>query len=262
MKIKNLKIKMKNCFLSKKFLKLFAIVVVLFTVLNFPFFVSSADASINNQINFQGKLVNSNGTNVADSSYSVVFSLYNVSSGGSAIWTETDSVTTTNGIFQVALGAVTSLPGNVDFNNNSIYLGIKVGTDSEMTPRVRFSAVPYAFNAAGLDDVVATQSATGFTMQGGTSTSSGLSFSTTGGALTFQPGIAEGLTLQSNGANGLTLDTGSGAAISIGNNNATSVAFGKGSNNTAFTFNNGTGGFIVNGTGSITFSALNAADGL
>ncbi len=62
-----------------------------------------AATGINRQINFQGKLVDNNGLNVADSTYSVVFSLYTVSANGSAIWTETDSVTTSNGIFQVAL---------------------------------------------------------------------------------------------------------------------------------------------------------------
>ncbi len=51
-----------------------------------------------------------------------------------------------------------------------------------MTPRIRFSAVPYAFNAAQLDGVVATQSANGFNLQGGTSTSSVASFNTASGA--------------------------------------------------------------------------------
>jgi len=226
--------------------------------------VASADAAtgINKQINFQGKLVDNSGLTVADSTYTVVFSLYNVSSGGSAIWTETDSVTTKNGIFQVALGANTSLPGNVDFNSDTLYLGIKVGADLEMTPRIRFTAVPYAFNAAALDGVVATQSATGFSLQGGTSTQSTLAVTTDGTGLTFQPGVAEGLTVQSNGANGLTLDTGGGAAIDIGTNNATSIAFGKTANNTAFTFNNGSGGFTVGGSGTVTLSTLSTALGL
>src|SRR5579872_5731460 len=98
---------MQNNNLSKKFLKLSVIVVVLFPILFFTFFVPPVDAAmgINNQINFQGKLVNSNGTNVADNTYTVVFSLYNLSSGGTNIWTETDSVTTSAGVFQVALGA-------------------------------------------------------------------------------------------------------------------------------------------------------------
>jgi len=243
---------------------LFGSVVGVLLIFGFLFSVSKADAAvgINKQINFQGKLVDNNGLVVADNTYSVVFSLYSVSSGGTNVWTETDSVTTKNGIFQVALGANTAFPGNVDFNSDSLYLGIKVGTDAEMTPRIRFTAVPYAFNAAALDGVVATQSATGFNLQGGTSSFSNVSFTTTAGALTLQPGVTEGLTIQSNGANGLTLDTGGSGTVSIGTNNAAAVSLGKGSNNTAFTFNNGTGGFSVNGSGIITFSALSAALGL
>ena len=149
----------------RMFLKYFSVVffVILFFVFSFSFYVLSANAAtgINREINFQGKLVDNNGLNVADSTYTVVFSLYSVSSGGTNVWTETDSVTTKAGIFQVALGANTPLPDNVYFNSDSLYLGIKVGADTEMTPRIRFTAVPYAINSASLDGVVATQSATG-----------------------------------------------------------------------------------------------------
>lgn len=118
-----------------KFFTIIPIFIVLF-FLNFDFNTKvQAAVGVNKQINFQGKLTNSDGTNVTDGNYTLVFSIYNVSSGGSATWTETDTVTTTNGIFQVALGAVTSLPGSVDFNQDTWYLGIKVGSDSEMTPR-------------------------------------------------------------------------------------------------------------------------------
>ena len=265
--MKNLKLLMQNYLIdSKIILKFFGVIffLVIFFASNFFLFSSTAFAAvgINNEINFQGKLVNSSGLDVTDGTYTVVFSLYNVSSGGTAIWTETDSVTTTAGIFQVELGANTSLPGNVNFNSSNLYLGIKVGTDAEMTPRIQFTAVPYAFNASALDGVVATESATGFNLQGGTSSQSTLQVTTSGSNLTFQPGVAEGLTVESNGANGLTLDTGGNAAINIGNNNATSFVFGKGSNNPTFNFNNGTGGFTIGGTGSITFSALSTADGL
>ena len=105
-------------------------------------------ASINPQINFQGKLTNPNGTNVTDGTYSIVFSIYTVDTGGVAVWTETQpSVSVNDGIFQVALGSITSLPGSVDFNGSSLWLGIKVGADAEMTPRVQFTASPYAFNS-------------------------------------------------------------------------------------------------------------------
>lgn len=129
---------------------------VLLAVLGFcAFFVLPfhADAAINSQINFQGKLTNTDGTNVTNGTYSIVFSIYTVSSGGTAVWTETQpSVTVTDGIFQVSLGSVTALPGSVDFKTNSLYLGVKVGADAEMTPRIRFTAAPYAFNASTADN--------------------------------------------------------------------------------------------------------------
>lgn len=111
---------------------------------------------INKQINFQGKLQNSNGTNVADGNYSVVFTLYDAASNGTNLWTETQSVSTTDGIFRVSLGSVNSALGSVNFNSDSLYLGIKVGADDEMTPRVRFTAVPYAFNAQKVNGLTVT----------------------------------------------------------------------------------------------------------
>lgn len=210
-------------------------------------FVTPAEAAsgINKQINFQGKLVDNNGLNVADSTYPVVFSLYNVSSGGSAAWTESDSVTTSNGVFQVALGAVTAFPGNVDFNSDTWYLGIKVGSDLEMTPRVRFSAVPYAFNAATLDGIVATNSASQFTITGGTNALIDL---TVNGSLTL------GSTIKPTAAGGLTLDTNGANALGIGTS-ANSITFGA-TNNPSYSFN-GTGAFTIAGGGNnnITFGS-------
>ena len=111
------------------------------------------DAAINPQINFQGKLTNPDGTNVSNGTYSIVFSLYTVASGGTAVWTETQSsVSVVDGIFQVSLGSVTALPGAVDFKSAGIYLGVKVGSDAEMTPRIPFTAAPYAFNASTADN--------------------------------------------------------------------------------------------------------------
>ena len=108
--------------------------------------VAQAAPGINQTINFQGKLTNPNGSNVANGTYSVVFTLYTADSGGTALWTETQNVTTSTGLFRVALGSVNSL-ASVDFNQDNLYLGIKVGSDAEMTPRIRFTASPYAFNA-------------------------------------------------------------------------------------------------------------------
>lgn len=119
------------------------------------FFAQPVQAApgINRQVNFQGKVTNPDGTNVVNGSYSFTFSIYSVSSGGSAIWTETKNLTVTDGIFQTQLGDTTSLPGSVNFNDDSIYLGINFNSDGEMTPRVRFTAAPYAFNSEQLGGI-------------------------------------------------------------------------------------------------------------
>jgi len=123
----------------------------------------NAATGINRQINFQGKLVNNPAaTNVTDTSYTIVFTLYNNPNvgGGTALWTETQTVTTTDGIFRVALGSVTPFPANFNFNWDGLYLGININSNGEMTPRIQMAAVPFAFNA---------QQVAGLTVQDSTS---------------------------------------------------------------------------------------------
>lgn len=110
-----------------------------------------AAATVTNLISFQGKLTNPDGTNVVTNTYTIVFSLYPVASGGAAVWSESKSVTVTDGLFHTNLGDATALPGSVNFNSSSLYLGIKVGADAEMTPRVRLTASPQAINSDMLD---------------------------------------------------------------------------------------------------------------
>jgi hypothetical protein len=119
------------------------------------FFGAVTSAAVNNQISFQGKLVNSDGTNVTNNNYSIRFRIYtdpsadaaNPCIANSCVWEETQvSVPVTDGTFYVALGSVTSL-SSVDFNNSGLYLGVKVGSDAEMTPRIRFTSSPYALNS-------------------------------------------------------------------------------------------------------------------
>lgn len=115
-------------------------------------------------ISFQGKVVNGSsnaapGTNITDGSYPVTFKIYSVSSGGVALWTENDTVTVTAGVFQVNLGAVTSL-STIDFNANpTLYLGITFNSDAagEMSPRPQLTSVPYAFNSDKVGGLTASQ---------------------------------------------------------------------------------------------------------
>jgi hypothetical protein len=135
------------------------LVTVTNTVIYIPTLTSTAHAAINKEINYQGKLANSSDDIVADGTYAMEFNLYTASSGGSPIWTETltggNEVQVTNGLFSVLLGQVSSLAA-VDFNQ-TLYLGVNIEGDGEMTPRKKIGAVPAAFVADTLDGLDSTQ---------------------------------------------------------------------------------------------------------
>jgi hypothetical protein len=94
------------------------------------------------RINYQGYLTDSGG-NPVNGSVDIVFSIYDVAAGGTAIWTETQTVVVNKGLFNVQLGSVTPLPSF----SGTRYLGIQVGADPEMTPRLLLASAPYALNA-------------------------------------------------------------------------------------------------------------------
>lgn len=182
-----------------------------------------ANAAINPMISFQGKLTNPDGTNVTDGNYSLRFRIYTDPSADTGAcantckWEETQgSVAVASGLFHVNLGSGTTLPGSVDFNGNALYLGIKVGSDAEMTPRVRLTAAPYAFNSDtldGLDSANFVQLSGGNVNIGsGTITSGAVNGVTIGG--TIQPSASGALTVQANGANALTLTAGAASTWS------------------------------------------------
>ena len=152
----------------KGILILAAILVVSYSMFGHP---QSARAANPTTINFQGKVVNANGTNVTDGTYSFTFKLYSVASGGVAIWGETQTtVSVLSGVFQVNLGSTCSLFTTqtcstfsntaIDFNANpALYLGITFNGDAagEMTPRPQLQSVPYAFNADKVGGLSAAQ---------------------------------------------------------------------------------------------------------
>ena len=174
-------------------------------------------AAINPQISFQGKLTNPDGTNVTDGNFSIRFRLYTDptadtgSCASTCKWEETQGTVTVNGgLFTVNLGSVTALPGSVDFNNATLYLGVKVSSDAEMTPRVRLTAVPQAFNSDTLDGLDASAfvqlSGGNINLGAGTVTSGAVNGIAIGS--TIQPSTAGALTLSSNGSSALTLTSG------------------------------------------------------
>ena len=99
-------------------------------------------------ISYQGKLMQPTGDPYADGIYSVTFSIYTVPNGGTATWTETNAgVQVKGGLFSVLLGSVTPIQPT-HFSEPDRWLGIKVGDNSEMVPRLKIASVAYAFVSA------------------------------------------------------------------------------------------------------------------
>jgi hypothetical protein len=131
---------------------------------------AAATTGVNEQLNYQARLLQSTGAIVPDGDYNLEFQIYQdgdgVLGGGdeTLLWTETrtgtDKVTVVNGYFSVQLGSVTPFSTSVDWNQDTLWLSLNVGGtgspswDGEMSPFRRLSATAYALNAkqlGGLD---------------------------------------------------------------------------------------------------------------
>jgi len=111
-------------------------------------FVSVLPASfgeVPHLINYQGRLADSGAP--ADGPKQMVFSFYSTETGGTPLYSEAQTVTVADGVFNVLIGSVTLIPANL-FDNSSLFLGVKVEADAEMAPRQRIASAPFALKAA------------------------------------------------------------------------------------------------------------------
>ena len=106
-------------------------------------------------IPYQGRLADTDGNPVTDT-VNMVFRLYGQASGGAPLWEEqwtgSNGVQVSDGLFNVMLGSLTPIPQTVITGNDQLFLGITVGTDDEMTPRVQLGSVPFAVQALTVPD--------------------------------------------------------------------------------------------------------------
>lgn len=149
-----------------------ALIVGLFVVsANIP--PAHAATGINQQINFQGRLLNTQGAAVADGNYNIQFKIYQDGAGtaannpgGTLKWTENwtnqagKGVQVKNGYMSVQLGAINPFGTQVDWNQDTLWLSINIGNtnatctpvtacglDGEMLPMKRLSSTPFAMNS-------------------------------------------------------------------------------------------------------------------
>ncbi|TXD34142.1 hypothetical protein FRC98_19080 [Lujinxingia vulgaris] len=102
----------------------------------------------------QGYLTDADGEPI-DGELDIRFRLYDASE--TDVFTELATVTIDNGAFTHYVGSVETLDAELFAQYTELSLGIKVGTDSEMSPRMALGSVPYAAraNSAAVADVAA-----------------------------------------------------------------------------------------------------------
>ncbi|MGB9743076.1 MAG: hypothetical protein ACPL0F_08000, partial [bacterium] len=101
--------------------------------------------SIPRMMTYQGRLTDPTGNPVPDSTYQLTFRLYPQATGGTPFWTEVQNVNVQSGLFSVFLGAVTPITSLPEDGN--AYLSLQVGTEPELSPRLRIVAAGYSFLA-------------------------------------------------------------------------------------------------------------------
>ncbi len=154
-------------FIKRIFFILFSFLVFFPLFVSHTFFVHSA-TGINETINFQAKIVNTDGTNstaTCGGSCNFRFRIFDQSIGGTELWQETQSgVSLNDGVISIKLGSSNPFGTAIDFNDDSIYLEVTMDANGIAgdglyfdgyeeifdNPRLRFTSVAYAMNAKAL----------------------------------------------------------------------------------------------------------------
>jgi hypothetical protein len=101
------------------------------------------------KIAYQGMLTDDAGAPKPAGKYFFTFSLYDVSSGGAALWSQAESLMVERGMFTTLLGQ-TAFGPTVAFDK-PYWIGIKVGTGTELSPRLPLAATAYSMTAIVAD---------------------------------------------------------------------------------------------------------------
>lgn len=227
---------------SHRFLSISSVVGLLLVSFLYLFLNSfPAQAAINEQINYQGRLLDNTGGVVADGNYNMRFKIYQDGNGcvgggsspcgGSLEWTETrqnsasQGVVVKNGYYSVNLGSITAFGTDVDWNQGTLWLSIDVGGtgtggsptySGELLPFRRIASVPQAFNSSlfnGLQSTNFVQLAQGVQADGSTSNAS-IFINKTGGT-------ADILNLQRAGTSVMLINNGGSTAFKTTTDSAT-----------------------------------------
>lgn len=104
---------------------------------------SMAMATVPPMMNYQGILTDAAGNPVPDAAYSVTFAIFNSATSAAVRWSETQTVTTANGLFTTILGSVVPIPDTAVMDTAS-YLETTVAADPPLVPRIRLTSNAYS----------------------------------------------------------------------------------------------------------------------
>jgi len=107
-------------------------------------------AQIPRTLSYQGVLTDNAGKPRPDGSYSFTFRFYTSPTGGTAIWSESKSLPVKSGLFSTVLGEQTPFGTAVKFDKQ-YWLGIQVGNEPELSPRIALTSVGYSFSSLRAD---------------------------------------------------------------------------------------------------------------
>ncbi len=147
-----------------------------------------ATAGVNQQLNYQARLLDSTGAIVPDGNYNIRFKIYQDGTGaaagnpgGTLKWTElwqnsnSQGIAVKNGYLSIQLGSLCAFTGGscqgntntaVDFNQDTLWLSLDIGGtsvgasptyDGEMVPMRRLGASAYALNSNQLGGLTSSQ---------------------------------------------------------------------------------------------------------
>jgi hypothetical protein len=121
--------------------KNFSLLIVYLFIFLCVISLTSASAAPN-MLNYQGTLLDNSGNPITGTK-NMVFKIYNVAAGGTALWSSNAmSVNVDNGWFNVAIEGI---PENL-FSEDTRYMEVVIGGEV-LTLRKRMASVPYALNA-------------------------------------------------------------------------------------------------------------------
>jgi len=111
-------------------------------------------------LNVQGVVRDEKGGAVEDGDYDFIFNIYDVEEGGTAIWTDPQTLTVASGVYSANLGDSDNGYKSFDEGVSGVlafdvpyFVGIEFNGDAEISPRIRLTSAPYALSLQGTDNI-------------------------------------------------------------------------------------------------------------